>query len=136
MHTAIGVGELAVKLNSEAARWSALGIQLDVDINTIKDDATAAVCLYKTLDEWLKSGDATHDALIEALKSPVIGHNGLGRNLDTPGSQLTLSVDVSSCTVKTFGLLQPYFGHLSCMPVVCVTHYKLQRDASYLNQSV
>ena len=27
-----------------------------------------------------------------------------------------------SHTVKTFGLLQPYFGHLSCMPVVCVTH--------------
>ena len=25
-----------------------------------------------------------------------------------------------------FGLLQPYFGHLSCMPVVCMTHYKLQ----------
>ena len=22
------------------------------------------------------------------------------------------------CTVKSFGLLQPYFGHLSCMPVV------------------
>ena len=37
-------------------------------------------------------------------------------------------------TVKMFGLLQPYFGHLSCMPVVCVTHYKLQKDASYLNQ--
>ena len=35
-------------------------------------------------------------------------------------------------TVKTFWLLQPYFGHLSYMPVVCVTHYKLQRDASYL----
>ena len=39
-------------------------------------------------------------------------------------------------TVKTFGLLQPYFGHLSCMPVVCVTHYKLQKEASYLNQSL
>ena len=39
-------------------------------------------------------------------------------------------------TIKTFGLLQPYFGHLSCMPVVCVTHYKLQKDASYLNQSL
>ena len=39
-------------------------------------------------------------------------------------------------TVKMFGLLQPYFGHLSCMPVVCVTHYKLQKDASYLNQSL
>ena len=32
-------------------------------------------------------------------------------------------------TVKRFGLLQPYFGHLSCMPVVCVTHYKT--SASY-----
>ena len=40
------------------------------------------------------------------------------------------------CKFKTFGLLQPCFGHLSCMPVVCVTHYKLQRNASYLNQSV
>ena len=29
-------------------------------------------------------------------------------------------------TVKTFGLLQPYYGHLSCMPVVYVTLYKLQ----------
>ena len=33
-------------------------------------------------------------------------------------------------TVKTLQLLQPYFGHLSCMPVVYVT-----RDASNLNQS-
>ena len=40
------------------------------------------------------------------------------------------------CKFKTFGLLQPCFGHLSCMPVVCVTHYKLQRNASYLNQSL
>ena len=33
---------------------------------------------------------------------------------------------ISSYTVKTFGLIQPYFGHLSCMPVVYVTRYKLQ----------
>ena len=26
-------------------------------------------------------------------------------------------------TVKT---LEPYFGHLSCLPVVYITHYKLQ----------
>ena len=32
----------------------------------------------------------------------------------------------SQYTVKTFGLLQPYFGHVSCMPVVYVTRYKLQ----------
>ena len=30
-------------------------------------------------------------------------------------------------TVKLFGLLQLYFAHLSCMPVVYVTRYKLQR---------
>ena len=39
-------------------------------------------------------------------------------------------------TVKTFGLLQPYFVYLSCMPVVCETLYKLQKDASYLKQSL
>ena len=45
-------------------------------------------------------------------------------------------------TVKTFGLLQPYFGHmhLSCMPVVCVTHALQQtsREATnlILNQNV
>ena len=39
-------------------------------------------------------------------------------------------------TVKKFGLLQPYFGHLSCMPVVCVTHYKTSNNASCLNQSL
>ena len=26
------------------------------------------------------------------------------------------------CTVKRFGLLQPYLGYLSCIPVVCMTH--------------
>ena len=49
---------------------------------------------------------------------------------------LTFTHGHSNYTVKTFGLLQPYFGHLSCMPVVCVTHYKLEKDASYLNQSI
>ena len=44
----------------------------------------------------------------------------------------------SSCTsniegivrpyVKVFGLLQPYFGHLGCMPVVCMTHYKTSKE--------
>ena len=37
-------------------------------------------------------------------------------------------LSILQCTlhVKTFGLLQPYFGHLSCMPVVYVTCYKFQ----------
>ena len=37
-------------------------------------------------------------------------------------------VFANSCTVKTFGLLQPYYGHLSCIPVVYVTSYKLQAN--------
>ena len=41
-----------------------------------------------------------------------------------------------SYTVKTFWLLRPYFGHLSCMPDVRVTHYKTSKDASCLNQSL
>ena len=36
-------------------------------------------------------------------------------------------VQSSDYTVKTFWLLQPYFGHLSCMPDVCVTHYKTSK---------
>ena len=31
--------------------------------------------------------------------------------------------DTRLCTVKTYGLLPPYFGHLSCIPVVYVKHY-------------
>ena len=30
-------------------------------------------------------------------------------------------------TVKTFWLLQPYLGHLSCMPDVCVTRHKTSK---------
>ena len=33
---------------------------------------------------------------------------------------------IGTYTVKTFGLHQPYFGHVSCMPVVYVTRYELQ----------
>ena len=40
---------------------------------------------------------------------------------------------LSFCTVK---LLQPYFGHLSCMPVVYVTCCKTSKDASNQNQSL
>ena len=41
-------------------------------------------------------------------------------------------VQLCPYTVKTFGLLQPYFGHLSCMPVVYVTHCKTSNQ----NQSL
>ena len=51
---------------------------------------------------------------------------------------LSICLSCSYYTVKTFGLLQPYFGCLSCMPDVCVTHYKFSRVATnlILNQTV
>ena len=42
----------------------------------------------------------------------------------------------SAYTVKTYGLLQPYVGHLSCMPAVYVTCCKTSKDASNQNQSL
>ena len=42
--------------------------------------------------------------------------------------QSTAYYEWSAHTVKTFGLLQPYFGHLGCMPVVCVTHYITSKE--------
>ena len=41
-----------------------------------------------------------------------------------------------SYTVKTSGLLQPYFGHLSCMPVVCMTHYKTSKECFLFESKV
>ena len=38
-------------------------------------------------------------------------------------------------TVKRFGLLQPHFGHLSCIPFVCMTH-KVQGMLYNSNQSI
>ena len=38
-------------------------------------------------------------------------------------------------TVKTFGLHQPYFGHLSSMPVVCVTHALQTSKGCFLFES-
>ena len=47
-----------------------------------------------------------------------------------PESQLSTVPLPDNCVMvlyKNIGLLQPYFGHLSCRPVVYVTCYKLQR---------
>ena len=43
-----------------------------------------------------------------------------------------LHICTANATVKTFGLPQPYFGHLSCIPVVYVTRYKPQGKPSCL----
>ena len=51
------------------------------------------------------------------------------------GPGVHLPVRVCCCwsfNVKTFGLLQPHFGHLWCLPVVYIT----PKDAYNLNESV
>ena len=51
------------------------------------------------------------------------------------GPGVHLPVRVCCCwsfTIKTFGLLQPHFGHLWCLPVVYIT----PKDAYNLNESV
>ena len=40
---------------------------------------------------------------------------------------MTEYVPLVYITVKTFGLLQPYFGHLSCMLAVYMTHYNTSK---------
>ena len=48
-------------------------------------------------------------------------------NITWEFNAMVVKVILTTHTVKTFWLLQPYFGHLSCMPDVCVTHYKTSK---------
>ena len=97
-HThAIGLQELVQDLDSVATNWYSLGLQLDIDdakLHAITSQENRAVeCFRQTLTEWLKSGTATHDAVIKALRSPAIGHSVLASHLDTNG----LCYSINSC---------------------------------------
>ena len=86
--TVIGVKQLAADLDCEATNWKTLGLQLDVNVDNIDNNTNrAAVCFQNTLDEWRRSQTATPQAIIEALRSTTISHNGLANQLDKPGSQ-------------------------------------------------
>ena len=41
---------------------------------------------------------------------------------------------LSACTVKMFGLLEPYLSHLSCIPCGCIIHHT--SSSSNFNQHV
>ena len=69
----------------------------------------------------LASGCVSHSATVHSCQKEY--------NLDFIRTHPVYCINLSmSCnTVKTFVLLQTYYGHLSCMPVVCVTHYKTSK---------
>ena len=103
IHTHLELLQLTEDLDPVATKWFALGLQLGIeekDLEAIHDDSDlAAVCFRKTLNAWLKSEIATHDAVIRALRSSTVGHIALASKLDTGGSQLSCSADVTSCSL-------------------------------------
>ena len=85
-HLSIALKELTEDLNSVAADWFELGVQLDIEDGELRGvsgkENAAAKCFQKTLSLWWKSGTPTLKAITDALRSSVIGHNNLARKLE------------------------------------------------------
>ena len=85
-HLCIALKELTEDLNSVAADWFELGVQLDIEDGELRGvsgkENAAAKCFQKTLSLWWKSGTPTLKAITDALRSSVIGHNNLARKLE------------------------------------------------------
>ena len=81
VHLCIALKELTEDLNSVAADWFELGVQLDIEDGELRGvsgkENAAAKCFQKTLSLWWKSGTPTLKAITDALRSRVIGHNNL-----------------------------------------------------------
>ena len=60
----------------------------------------------------------------------MVPHSLLEMLLKGRGNRLVTAVS-EVFTVKRFGLLQPCFGQLSCMPVVCMTHETVRFVVSF-----
>jgi len=104
-----GVKTLAADLNEVATDWFLLGLQLGIkecDLTFLDSDVnTAAIFFRKTLMEWLRSSsNPTHDAIIDALKSPTVGQDALAGNLDSKefrDKPLDLGVLIAELTTVT-----------------------------------
>ena len=72
--------------NEAASKWYQIGIQLEVSLdllNTLRqqnssDDTTKLCCV---LVPWLKSGQASWEALCRALESDTVGEKALAERL-------------------------------------------------------
>jgi len=69
------------------AKWFLLGVELNVSDGTL--NAIPERCnrdsdqyLYRMLSEWLKSGEATEDQLVKALRERTINEKRLADGLD------------------------------------------------------
>lgn len=85
-HLYTALKELTEDLNSVAADWFELGVQLDIEDGELRGvsgkENAAAKCFQKTLSLWWRSGTPTLKAVTDALRSSVIGHNNLARKLE------------------------------------------------------
>ena len=59
------------------SKWKQLGVELGVSLGTIesiKDRCHKPEdCFYEMLHEWLKSGNATCECLLDSLRQPTVG---------------------------------------------------------------
>ena len=85
-HLYIALKDLTEDLNSVAADWFELGVQLDIEDSELRGvsgkENAAAKCFQKTLSLWWRSGTPTLKAVTDALRSSVIGNNNLARKLE------------------------------------------------------
>ena len=94
--------DLVADLNSVAARWHDLGVQLGIDDGELKnisgEEGRAQSCFREMLMEWMKNQTPTCRAIIDALQSRVVQHNALARELErTKGFFLLWCVCVCVC---------------------------------------
>lgn len=81
------MNDLLELLNEIAHEWYTLGTNLRVDIaqlEKIDRSLSATVCLSRTLQEWIKlrGRQATLPALVQAIKSPLVGNRKLAIEIE------------------------------------------------------
>ena len=80
--------DLLDALQEKAAKWSSIGIQLNLspdELDIIRADSNGAVeCLTGVLRKWQSKTDPlpTWKAVIEALKAPALGEAVLANKLE------------------------------------------------------
>ena len=80
--------DLLDALQEKAAKWSLIGIQLNLspdELEIIRADSDGVVgCLTGVLRKWQSKTDPqpTWKAVIEALKSPALGEAALAKKLE------------------------------------------------------
>ena len=99
--------DLLHALQDKAAKWSLIGIQLDLSpdqLDIIRADSDGVVeCLRGVLRKWQSKTDPrpTWNTIIQALRSPAVGKTELARQLEErfaprPGAERTCLQSIPS----------------------------------------